>query len=152
MRASALARRGRSTSRKAGPPPPGPGARAAPRLEGDVVPFPPFGEDALELHLTRGPVQVVANQARVPLRDPPSVLGGGLGTEVEVGRLGVGDVERGEELAHSGLLGERGVVNAAGSRFMTLCLGLQLLALSVQLLHLGSTVGRAMFEVPLSLP
>ena len=128
------------------------GTGAAARLEGDVVALPPFGEDALELHLTRRPIQVVADQAWVPLGDPPSVLRRGLGAKVGLGRLDVGDVEGGEELAHGGFLGERRVVDATGSRFVTLRLRVELLALSVQLLHLGSAVGGATFEVRLGFP
>ncbi|HEV2922793.1 MAG TPA: hypothetical protein VGW98_02080 [Solirubrobacteraceae bacterium] len=50
------------------------GARPAACLERDVVALVPFGEDALEFHLTGGPVEVVPDQAWVPLRDPASLV------------------------------------------------------------------------------
>jgi hypothetical protein len=128
------------------------GARPAACLERDVVALVPFREDALEFHLTGGPVEVVPDQARVPLRDPPSLLRRGLGPEVDLGRLGVGDVECGKELPDGGLVAERRLVDAAGSRFVALGLGIELLALRLELLHLRTRVRRPAFEVRLRLP
>ncbi|HEV2922792.1 MAG TPA: hypothetical protein VGW98_02075, partial [Solirubrobacteraceae bacterium] len=71
---------------------------------------------------------------------------------MDLRRLGVGNVERGKELADGGLVAERGLVDAAGSRFVALGLGVELLALRLELLHLGGGVGGATFEVGLRLP
>src|SRR4029077_13262311 len=117
------------------------GTRAPACLECDVVAFAPFGEDALEFHLTGGPVEVVPDQARMPLGDPASLLRRGLGAEMDLRRLGVGDVERGKELADGGLVAERGVVDTTGSRFAALRLDIELLALRLELLHLGGRIG-----------
>src|ERR1700730_22248 len=114
--------------------------------------LPPLRIDPLEFNLASRPVQVLSDQARVALRDPPRLLGRRLGAKVNVGRLGVGHVERGKQLAHSRLLRERRRVDAAGSRLMALCVGVELLPLGFELLHLGDGVRGATLEVLLSLP
>src|ERR1700694_75532 len=88
----------------------------------------------------------------MPLRNAPSVLRGRLGTKVDLGRLGVGDVERGDELADGRLLAQCGGVDAARSRLVAERLGVECRALRLELLHLGRRAGRATLEVRLGLP
>ena len=116
-------------------------------FQGDVVPFPPFGVDALEFHLAGGPVQVLSNQSGVSLRDPPRIFGRGLGPQMHLGCLGVGDVERRKELTDDGLLFQGRGIDAPRAGFMALSLRVELLPLGLELLHLGGRLAGAAVEL-----
>src|SRR5712664_2118276 len=71
---------------------------------------------------------------------------------MDLGRLGIGHVERREKLTDGRLVAECRRVDSAGSRFVALRLGVELLALSLELLDLRGRVSRATLEVLLGLP